>query len=112
MDIIFKTKKFQKDCSDQKKLIRVYGQRQAKLIRRRLDELRAAATLDEVRRIPGPRCHELRGNRSGQFSVDLDHPYRLILRPTDDPLPKNPDGGLNWKGITAIEILAIEDTHE
>ncbi len=109
---MFKTKKFQKECNAKKTLIRIYGQRRTKLIRRRLDELMAATTLEDIRRLPGPRCHELRGNRAGQLSVDLDHPYRLIFKPANDPLPEKPDGGLDWNQITAIEISGIEDTHE
>ena len=82
------------------------------MIRRRLDELKAATTLDDINRLPGPRCHELKGNRAGQLSVDLDHPYRLIFKPANDPLPEKSDGGLDWNQITAIEITGIEDTHE
>ena len=93
-------------------LVRVYGKRRAKLIRRRLDELKAVTTLEDIRRLPGPRCHELKGNKAGQLSVDLDHPYRLIFKPANDPLPEKPDGGLDWNQITAIEISGIEDTHE
>ena len=82
------------------------------MIQRRLDELKASTTLEDIRRLPGPRCHELKGNRTGQLSVDLDYPYRLIFEPANDPLPKKTDGGLDWKLITAIEITGIEDTHE
>ena len=84
MGILFKMKKFQKECNKQKTLIRVYGQRRAKLIRRRLDELMAATTIEDIRRLPGPRCHELKGNRSGQLSVNLDYLYRLIFGPAND----------------------------
>ena len=112
MDIIFKTKKFQKKCNDQKLLVRTYGKRRANLIRRRLDELFATTSLYELRFLPGPRCHELKGDRAGQFSVDLDHPYRLIFRPANDPLPQKTDGGLDWKRISIIEIIGIEDTHD
>jgi len=112
MDILFKTKKFQKACNKQKSLVRVYGQRRAKLIRRRLDELKAAPTLEDIRQLPGPRCHELKGNRAGQLSVDLDYPYRLIFIPANDPLPQKTHGGLDWKRVTAVEITGIEDTHE
>ena len=59
------------------------------------------------------RCHELtQGERKGHLSVDLDHPYRLIFIPNHNPVPKKPDGGLDWKQVTAITILGIEDTHE
>ena len=25
------------------------------------------------------RCHALKGNRKGQYAVDLEHPYRLVF---------------------------------
>lgn len=40
--------------------------------------MRAAPTLEAMRNLPG-RCHELRGNRGGQLSIDLDGPYRLLF---------------------------------
>ena len=112
VDILFKIKKFQKECNKQKTLVRVYGQRRAKLIRRRLDELLAANTLNDLRSLPGPRCHELKGNRAGQLSVDLDYPYRLIFKPANDPILQKKHGGLDWTRITTVEITGIEDTHE
>ena len=61
----------------------------------------------------GPeRCHELTGGRKGQLSVDLEHPYRLIFIPNHEPIPRKPDGGLDWKLVTSIMIIGIEDTHE
>lgn len=74
-------------------------------------ELSAAFSLNDISKLPPPRCHELIGNRKGQFSVDLEHPYRLIFIPADDPLPVLPDGGLDWSGVTEIEIIEIADTH-
>ncbi len=44
--------------------------------------------------------------------MDLDHPYRLIFVPGDDPVPRKPDGGLDWNHVTAIIILGVENTHE
>ena len=60
---------------------------------------------------PPHRCHELTGNRKGQLSMDLDHPYRLLFQPNHDPLPVRKEGGLDWNLVTAIKILEIEDTH-
>ena len=112
MDIVFKTNKLQKECNDQKLLVKHHGPRRAGLIRRRLDDLRAAGTLEAMRSLPQARCHELKGNRAGQISVDLDHPYRLIFKPASEPLPTRPDGGLDWSKVSAITILGVEDTHE
>jgi len=112
MDILFRTKKFEKVCNDFRALQRERGERQARLIRRRLDELHAANTLADMGHLPPPRCHELGMNRKGQFSVDLDHPYRLLFIPAHDPVPLLPDGGIDLAQVTAIEILGVEDTHE
>ena len=111
MDIIFKKAKFQKECNDHKILGRRYGPLKAKLLSRRLGELYAATVLGDLRNLPQVRCHELFGDHSGQLSVDLDHPYRLIFEPTE-PIPRKTDGGLDWEKITSIIILGIEDTHE
>ncbi len=111
MDIIISDRKLGKICNQQSKLVKKYGSHQAKLIRRRLDELSAAETLITMRYLPQARCHELTGNRAGQLSVDLVHPERLIFIPAHNPVPSKPDGGLDWSRVTAIEILGIEDTH-
>ncbi len=64
-----------------------------------------------MRNLPG-RCHELLHDRVGQLSLDLDHPYRLIFEPADEPIPKKPDGGIEWTKVTAVMIIGVEDTHE
>lgn len=112
MDIIFKTSKLQKICNDQKLLVRTYGSQMAKLMRRRLDDLLAATCLEEMKHLKQTRCHELHGNKAGQLSVDLDHPYRLIFQSANEPVPRKPDGGLDWTKITAVMIIGVEDTHE
>lgn len=112
MDIIFKSKKLEKQCNDFRLLVRQHGQARARKLRQRLDDLLAASSLAEVSKLPPARCHELVGDRAGQLSIDLDHPYRLILIPANDPTPLKEDGGLDWSKVTAIEIQGIEDTHE
>ncbi len=111
MAILFRTKKFRKQCNNHALLIRAYGSRCAKLIRRRLEELRAANSLEDIRSFPQARCHELKGGHGGKLSVDLEHPYRLLFRPANEPIPQKTDGGLDWAQVTVIEILGVEDTH-
>lgn len=111
VEIHFDDSKFERDCNSHRALVRKYGERMAGLIRRRLDDLDAASTLEEMRHLPG-RCHELIGDRSGQLSLDLIHPQRLIFVPDDDPVPRKPDGGLDWVQIRSILVIGIEDTHE
>lgn len=111
MDINFENSKFEQDCNAHRALVRRYGERMAGLIRRRLDDLDAASSLVEMRNLPG-RCHELKGNRAGQLSLDLVHPQRLIFVPFENPFPKKSDGGMDWSQIKSILVLGIEDTHE
>jgi len=111
VDNLFQDRKLEKACNDQSQLVRRYGPLRAKLLRRRLDEFRAAETLEVVRSLPQVRCHELKGNREGALSVDLDHPYRLIFEPANNPIPRKSDSGLDWTKVTAIRILTVEDYH-
>ncbi|MDJ0597443.1 MAG: killer suppression protein [Crocosphaera sp.] len=111
MNIVFENAKLEKQCNNQQLLIKKQGKDRAKRIRRRLDDLHAASTLEDMRNLPG-RCHELTHNRSCQLSLDLDHPYRLIFEPANNPVPKKPDGGLDWTQVTAIKIIGVENTHE
>lgn len=111
MDIAFTKAEDAKNWNDLSRLVRRHGALRAKLIRRRLDELKAAVCLELMRSLPG-RTHELRGTRSGQLSIDLDGPYRLIFKPAEEPPPSKKDGGLNWAEVTAIVILEVADTHE
>lgn len=111
MDISFDSKKLETEVNDSRLLRRRHGERRATLLRRRLDELHAADTLSDMMSLPQARCHELLGDMKGLLSVDLDHPYRLIFSPLDSPPPKKPDGGLDWRGVKAILILGIENTH-
>lgn len=110
MDITFHSSKFEKTCNESKALIKKHGSIQAKLIRQRLDDLAAAENLAVMRCLPQARCHELKGNRAGQLSVDLNHPYRLIFTPNNDPLPQKVDGGLDWNKTTAIQIKGVPNT--
>jgi len=115
LDISFKNAKLEKDFNEGKQLEKVHGSLRAKKIRIRLAELRAAVSLYVFwpPKSPPSRCHELtQGERKGQLSVDLDHPYRLIFVPNHNPVPVKPDGGLDWKQVTAILITGVEDTHE
>ena len=114
MDISFKSTKLEKEFNEGKRLKKVHGELRAKKIMLRLTDFRAAICLNDFwPPYSGPgRCHELTGNRKGQLSVDLDHPYRLVFVPNHKPVPQKSDGGLDWKQVTAIMIIEIEDTHE
>jgi plasmid maintenance system killer protein len=112
--IRFKSTRLEKELSEDRRVVTTHGPRRAKLIKQRLAEIEAAASLAVLRLVPGPRCHELHGDRKGQISVDLDHPYRLLFVPDHDPAPVNEaaGGGLDWSRVTAVMVVEVADTHE
>jgi len=101
----------EKQCESWNSRRRVFGDERGKRLGRRLSALLAASCLEDLRGAPG-RLHELKGDRAGQLSLDLDGPYRLIFEPVlsegDNP---GPTDGLSWSQITHVRILSIEDTH-
>jgi plasmid maintenance system killer protein len=111
MEITFQNKKFQKICNSEKELIKAYGKNCARKIRSRLDDLQAAVNLEAFKTLPG-RCHELKGNKKGQLSLDLEHPLRLIFEPSNEEVGKKKDDSMDWKLINAVNIIGVEDTHD
>lgn len=92
-------------------MVRQLGANGAKKLKQRLMELKAADVLSDISHLPPARCHQLTGKESGIFSVDLEHPYRLLFIPADDPVPLCEDGGIDTKRVKEIEIVDIRDTH-
>lgn len=110
MEVLFVSEKARRSFSSHRDLEKDWGNGGAKKIALRLQQLAAAPTLSDIRQMPG-RCHELTGDRRGHLAVDVEHPYRLVFRPTADPSPKKPDGGLDWTKVESITIIEIVDYH-
>ena len=117
MNITIKDKKLKANIGDARKMLKVYGERMSKKITLRLEALAAAENLSVFWQYNGPeRCHELKGNRKGCFSMDLVHPYRLIFVATDTGNAGKAagtvlEGKRLWETIESVCITSIEDTH-
>ena len=101
MIISFKSEKEKKKYTDLKILSKAYGSRMAKKVIQRILELEAASNPQLLP--PSCRFHEHKGNRKGLFSLDLIHPYRLIIRPVNDYD--------SYVEIEEVEIYEIMDPH-
>jgi plasmid maintenance system killer protein len=114
MEIYVSDKRLRSAIEDESTCKREYGADMTKKLKLRIDALRAADSLF-VFWPPksGPeRCHELKGEQVGTFSIDLKQPYRLLFKAIEKTPPKDrSDEQQRWKTITSIDILAIEDTH-
>ncbi len=60
MLIKYNKKSLEKECNDYSRAIRSYGQNCAKILHRRIRELKAAESLDEMGNLGIGRCHALK----------------------------------------------------
>ena len=111
MDIDFAQRKLEKTFNSVRALQKAMGQVMAKTIAMRMAVLRHAPTLSMVPVTRPDRCHQLEGQRAGQFAVDLAHPHRLVFKPNHNPVPRTNDGGIDKNQITAITIIEVIDYH-
>jgi plasmid maintenance system killer protein len=114
MDIHVSDNKLRAALGDERACRRQYGADMTKKIQLRLAALRAAASLaDFWPPKSGPeRCHELKGDHAGTFSMDVKQPYRLLFTPLGPAATEDRfDEQARWRSITSVDILAVEDTH-
>ena len=77
----------------------------------RFTQIKAAASLDVLCKVPQARCHQLVADRSEQFSLDLEHPLRMIVEVADAPVPRVADGGIDRTQVRRLAFVEITDTH-
>lgn len=107
----FADKSLKRLANDDRRMLKELGKQRATLLRRRLSQLEDASTLEDIRYVPG-NYHELNHDRKGQWSCDLDQPYRLVFAPIEQPIPINADGQYVWVKITGIVIIEIINYHK
>lgn len=79
MEITYKNKKLQKVCTNASIAEKTYGRDMAVKIHLRIDQIKAAESVEQMMEFNIGRCHPLHNNRKGQFAVDLAHPYRMVF---------------------------------
>ena len=110
MEFEFDDAKLKKICESERQLVRAHGPQRAKKIQARLAAISSVAVVQDLWPPYPGRWHVLSADRSEQFSADLDHPYRLIARPTE-PVPRDGQGGVDWGSVGAVTIVEIADYH-
>ncbi|ROR57421.1 proteic killer suppression protein [Vibrio crassostreae] len=79
MIVTFKTKKLEKCYQQSNQAVREFGPQVARKYIQRVSLIKQAKNLDEVMGLPGLRCHPLKGDRQGQYAVNLTGFIRLIF---------------------------------
>jgi proteic killer suppression protein len=111
MKVEFVDTRLKRLCEDRSARQRQWQKAAADKLATRLDDLAAAAHLEVLRSLPG-KWEELLGDRKGQLSCRLDKKVRLVIRPTKQPPPAKPDGGLDWRAVDAVTVLEVENYHD
>lgn len=79
MVVTFKTRHLERCYTEHKRAVREFGAEVARRYVQRINLLQAAKSIDDLSQMPGLRFHALSGARQGQYAVNLNGFYRLIL---------------------------------
>ena len=109
MEVRYKDKKIRELCEKQAVAEKKLGAASARKLKVRLVALEAAARVTDL--VAG-NSHPLKGDRLGQFALDLAGGWRLVFAPAHDPCPTRPDGGIEWSQVTIVSIEYIGDYHD
>ena len=98
MQVVYKSRSLQKVCTDFSAASRKHGARVANIIQIRIAQIQSADNIESMVKAKVGRCHALKGQREGQYAMDLVYPYRLIFEKLGDM-------------IQVVRIVEIVDYH-
>jgi proteic killer suppression protein len=98
VEVIYKTKRLEKVCTNLEIATKEHGRNMAEKIQERIAQIKAADSVEKMIQFKIGRCHSLQGNRKDQFAVNLVQPQRLIFEKIDNE-------------IQIAKIIEITDYH-
>lgn len=110
MKLTYKTDKLQKLCEDNnynKELVKKYGVDVANKLPKRIKELKAFNSLNDVPTSPPYRRHKLSGDLKELFAVNITGQYRLIFRQKENNIIIE-----DLREIKEIEIMEVSKHYE
>lgn len=110
MNLTYKNDKLQKLCEDtdyNKELVKKYGVEVAKKLPKRIKELKAFNSLNDVPTSPPYRRHKLSGDLQEHFAVNITGQYRLIFRQKEHNIIVE-----DLREIREIEIMEVSKHYE
>ena len=110
MELTYKNDKLQDLCENpkfNKELVKKYGAEVAVKLPKRIKELKAFSSLNDVPTSPPYRRHKLTGDRDGQFAININGQYRLIFRQKENKIIIE-----DLRKIKEIEIMEVSKHYE
>jgi hypothetical protein len=109
VNIFFYDEPLSNACYNEHAGIRRWGKARASVVRRRIIAILTAPSLEHLMRM-GPLLLKP-GPEPDQFSIDASDPYRIVLLPNHDPMPRDGDGKIVYAGVTDVCLLDIRELH-
>lgn len=108
MELAFDKVSIREICESSSEAKRTLGPKVAEKLKRRLADLRAAASVHDL--IAGhPR--EVHGPRYRRIRVDLADDYYLVLSANHPVIPRLESGKTDWSAVSRIKIMRIGNNH-
>ena len=109
MEIEFKTAKLKKICESYDLARRKWGEKRARVIIKRLNEIQSADCIADLNHAPPTRCHLLEPHKRGIYAVDVDHPFRLLFQAISES--GEPVGNIDASQVKCVKILEVTNYH-
>jgi toxin HigB-1 len=58
------------------------------------------------------RPHPLKGDRLGEFALDLEGGRRLVFESANEPILVDENSAIDWSKVTQIRIVFVGDYHD
>ena len=79
MEVTFRTRELERAYMKSANAVKAYGEQVARKYILRINIIKQVHDIGELMKLPGLRCHPLKGDRQGQYAVNLTGFYRLIF---------------------------------
>jgi proteic killer suppression protein len=86
VEVAFRTRKLQRQYERLADATRAYGSEVGRKYIVRINLMKQARDIEELRKLPALHCHPLKGDRAGQWTVSLTGFHRLIFTLEGDRL--------------------------
>lgn len=105
MKLLYKNKKLEKSLTQDREIVKSFGTL-AKKVKQRITELQEADSLAVIATLPFMRLHPYKGDRKGEWSIDIYKNWRICFEIANDSI-----GGVSLAKVTSIKIMSVEDPH-
>jgi proteic killer suppression protein len=110
MEIEYSSNRLKKQLSCASEIKKAFGVN-AKRVSARMADIISSPNLSILMQIPAANCHPLKGNKNGEWALDISGNHRMIFEIANDPVPLKDDRSIDTVKVTEIRIIKTTDYH-